>query len=60
MKNREKAEITNIVEDGVTLFVVDGRYKAAHFMLQNGVRFPVIVRVLAPGGRRRQSGRRAV
>jgi hypothetical protein len=55
---RAATDTFQVVEEGIDLLAADGRYKAAHFMLIHGVRFPVIVRALAPGGRRRSAGLR--
>lgn len=55
---RPTSDLSRIVDQGVTH--PSGRRAGAKFMLDRGVPFPVIVRVLDPLAPRRSTPRRAV
>jgi hypothetical protein len=57
---RPNTTTSQIVDEGLAICRSGNRYQAAHYMSHYGVAFRVIVRVLMPGGRRRQSARRPV
>jgi hypothetical protein len=46
---RANAYSARVVDEGLILARVAGRYHAAHFMHHHGMEIRVIVRVLAPG-----------
>lgn len=50
---RKVTETSQAVDDGLAMLSRAGRIKAATFMIERGVRFQVVVRVLQPGARNR-------
>ena len=53
---RPNTYAAGVADDGLSLLATQGRYESAHFMHIHGIAFRVIVRVLAPGARRRTIG----